>query len=141
MKKALVLVFAMLISMGAMAQLNVIMEVEDTWEKITQRLYYDSEDSTYFLKLTTSNQFDKVVYFSIGNRTQAILTLKQLIDIMENGDKGDMIVVQDDKFNTEMTISKYNKNNLLVMPKNSAGSTFLQRPSVANWWEIISGRE
>lgn len=141
MKKALALVFALLITMGAKAQLNVIMEIEDTWEKITQRLYFDSQDSTYFLRLTTSNQFDKAVYFSIGNRTQAILTLKQLLDIMENGEKGDMIIVKDDKFNTEMAISKYNKNNLMVMPKNSAGTTFLQRPNVTNWWDIISKRE
>lgn len=141
MKKLLAIMVLLLISTGAMAQLNVIKETENTWEKITQRLYFDSEDSTYFLRLTTSNRFDRALYFNLGDKQEAILSIKQMIDFIDTAEKGTALTIQDDKFNEEIYLSKYDKNNIFVTAKGYAGSTFLQKPSLSQWWVKITERK
>jgi len=138
MKKLLAIMALLLISSGAMAQLNVVKQTENTWEKITQRLYFDSEDSTYFLRLTTSNRFDRILYFSLGSKQEAILSIKQMIDFIDTAEKKTVLTIQDDKFNEEIHLSKYDKNNIMVFAEGYAGSTFLQKPSLSQWWVKIT---
>ena len=82
MKKTLALLVALLISVGAMAQLNVNSAHENTIEILGQNLKYDSADSIYYIVLTSSNRFDDPMFFSLGKGKEsamATLTLTTLL--------------------------------------------------------------
>lgn len=82
MKKTLALLVALLISMGAMAQLNVISEKKSS-KFLTDNLMYDPNIDSYTLFFSTSNQFDDHMMIKLGNKEQAIRTIDDLISIVE----------------------------------------------------------
>lgn len=82
MKKTLALLVALLISVGAMAQLNVTSEKKSS-EFLTKNLMYNANTNKYTLFFTTSNQFDDSMQILLGNKEQAIKTLEDLIILTE----------------------------------------------------------
>lgn len=138
MKKTLALLaLVLLISTGAMAQLNVTSSKENTIEKLTQELKYDYADSVYYLTLATSNQFDDYMIFKLGKgKDNSIKTIEDLISFMENGKKGDMITA-DNGFGREYRIYVYDNLNLDLASDGYAGMRILQKPRLKRWIRLI----
>lgn len=82
MKKTLALLVALLISVGAMAQLNVTSEKKSS-EFLTKNLMYNPNTNKYTLFFETSNQFDDSMQILLGNKEQAIKTLEDLTTLTE----------------------------------------------------------
>lgn len=137
MKKTLTLLALLLISMGAMAQLNVTSAHENTIEKLGQNLRYDTADSTYYIVLTSSNRFDYPMLFKLGKgKESAMETLKDLGDFIETAAKGDIINV-DNGFGKQYTLGKYDKFNIMVMGKGYAGHSFIYKNKMERWSWLI----
>lgn len=84
MKKALTLLALLLISMGAMAQLNVTSSGKNTRERISDELWFNNADSVYYVALSTTNQFDDHMVFQLGKgKESAIATLDDFLNMME----------------------------------------------------------
>jgi putative component of toxin-antitoxin plasmid stabilization module len=138
MKKTLTLLALLLISMGAMAQLNVTSQRENTIEKITQELFYNTSDSTYYIALTTSNQFDDYMMFKLGKgKESALQTIDDLLAFMEQGEKGDVISVENG-FGKEYRIYVYDHLNLNMASDHHAGTRIMQKPRIKRWRRLIS---
>lgn len=138
MKKTLTLLVMLLISGMAMAQLNVTSAHENTIEKITSELFYDTSDSTYYIALTTSNQFDDYMMFILGKgKESAIQTIDDLLAFMEQGEKGDVITV-DNGFGKEYKIYVYDHLNLNMASNDHAGTRIMQKPRINRWRRLIS---
>lgn len=137
MKKLLAIMALLLISSGAMAQLNVTSSKENTVEKLTQELKYDYADSVYYVALATSNQFDDYMIFKLGKgKDNSIKTIDDLISFMENGKKGDMITA-DNGFGKEYRIYVYDNLNLNLASDGYAGTRILQKPRLKRWIRLI----
>lgn len=138
MKKTLALLVALLISVGAMAQLNVTSARENTIEKITQELFFDTSDSTYYIALTTSNQFDDYMMFKLGKgKESALQTIDDLLAFMEQGEKGDVITVENG-FGKEYRIYVYDHLNLDMASDYHVGTRIIQKPRMNRWRRLIS---
>jgi putative component of toxin-antitoxin plasmid stabilization module len=138
MKKALTLLALLLISVGAMAQLNVTSQRENTIEKITQELFYNTSDSAYYIALTTSNQFDDYMMFKLGKgKESALQTIDDLLAFMEQGEKGDVISVENG-FGKEYRIYVYDHLNLNMASDYHAGTRIIQKPRINRWRRLIS---
>lgn len=138
MKKTLALLVALLISVGAMAQLNVTSARENTIEKITQELFFDTSDSTYYIALTTSNQFDDYMMFKFGKgKESALQTIDDLLAFMEQGEKGDVITVENG-FGKQYRIYVYDHLNLNMASDYHAGTRIMQKPRMKRWRRLIS---
>ena len=137
MKKTLALLVALLISVGAMAQLNVTSAHDNTIEKLGQNLKYDSADSTYYIVLTSSNRFDDPMLLKLGKgKESAMATLKDLGGFIETAAKGDIINV-DNGFGKQYALSKYDKFNIMVMGKGYAGHSFIYKNKLERWSWLI----
>lgn len=138
MKKALTLLALLLISMGAMAQLNVTSARENTIERLTQELSFDTSDSTYYIALTTSNQFDDPMLFKLGKgKESALQTIDDLLAFMEQGEKGDVITVENG-FGKEYRIYVYDHLNLDMASDYHVGTRIMQKPRMKRWRRLIS---
>lgn len=138
MKKTLALLALLLINMGAMAQLNVTSQRENTIEKITQELFFDTSDSTYYIALTTTNQFDDYMMFKLGKgKESALQTIDDLLAFMEQGEKGDVISVENG-FGQEYRIYVYDHLNLNMASDCHAGTRIMQKPRINRWKRLIS---
>ena len=138
MKKTLTLLALLLISMGAMAQLNVTSQRENTIVNIGQELRYDTADSTYYLVLATSNQFDDAMVFKLGKgKESAYQTLNDLKQFLATSQKGDAIDV-DNGFGEIYTIKKYNDKNLMFTAKGYAGYRFIWAMKMDRWADMIN---
>ena len=82
MKKTLTLLVMLLISMGAMAQLDIVSEKKSS-EFLTDNLMYDPNIDSYTLFFHTTNQFDDAMMIKLGNKAKAIKTIEDLIKITE----------------------------------------------------------
>lgn len=141
MKKTLTLLTLLLISVGVMAQLNVTSQRENTIEKLGQELRYDTSDSTYYLALTTTNQFDDPMIFKLGKGDKsAIQTLKDLISFLETSQKGDVIEV-DNGFGETYNIRKYDNKNLVITANGYAGHRFIWMMKLDRWKFLIESKE
>lgn len=137
MKKTLTLLVALLISVGAMAQLNVTSAHENTIENLGQNLKYDSADSIYYIVLTTSNRFDDPMLFNLGKgKESAMATLKDLKGFIETSAKGDVINV-DSGFGKQYRLDKYDKFNIMVTGKGYAGHSFIYKNKLERWSWLI----
>lgn len=137
MKKTLALFAMLLISFGAMAQLDVQQEVKNTIEILTDELRFDSSDSCYYVGLTTSNRFDKPMIFSFGKgKKSAIQTIDDILEFMESAEKYDKIVV-DNGFGILYSISKYDNFNVVLTADGYAGSRIVQGPRLRRWKSYI----
>lgn len=138
MKKTLALLVALLISLGAMAQLNVTSARENTIEKLTQELFFDTSDSTYYIALTTSNQFDDYMMFKFGKgKESALQTIDDLLAFMEQGEKGDVITVENG-FGKQYRIYVYDHLNLDMASDYHVGTRIMQKPRMKRWRRLIS---
>lgn len=82
MKKTLALLVMLLISVGAMAQLDIVSEKKSS-EFLTDNLMYDPNIDSYTLFFHTTNQFDDAMMIKLGNKAKAIKTIEDLIKITE----------------------------------------------------------
>lgn len=138
MKKTLTLLALLLISMGAMAQLNITSKRENTIERLTQELFFDTSDSTYYISLTTTNQFDDPMLFKLGKgKESALQTIDDLLAFMEQGEKGDVISVENG-FGKEYRIYIYDHLNLNMASDFHAGTRIMQKPRINRWKRLIS---
>lgn len=91
MKKTLALLVALLISVGAMAQLDIVSEKKSS-EFLTDNLMYDPNIDSYTLFFHTTNQFDDAMMIKLGNKTKAIKTIEDLIKITEIEEEKDFVI-------------------------------------------------
>ena len=82
MKKVLAIITLLLISSGAMAQLDIVSEKKSS-EFLTDNLMYDPNIDSYTLFFHTTNQFDDAMMIKLGNKAKAIKTIEDLIKITE----------------------------------------------------------
>lgn len=82
MKKTLTLLVMLLISVGAMAQLDIVSQKKSS-EFLTDNLMYDPNIDSYTLFFHTTNQFDDAMMIKLGNKAKAIKTIEYLIKITE----------------------------------------------------------
>lgn len=137
MKKTLTLLAMMLLSIGAMAQLEVIAEVENTIEELAKELMFDSADSCYYVALTTSNSFDKSMIFAFGKgKISAMQTIDDILAFMKNAKKHDMIKV-DNGFGKVYEISKYDNLNVIFNADGFAGYRLVYKPQLKRWRSYI----
>lgn len=72
----------LLISSGAMAQLNVVSEKKG-FEFLSENMMYDPNKDEYILFFRTDNQFDDSMMILLGNKERAIKTINDLIKLTE----------------------------------------------------------
>lgn len=137
MKKTLTLLVMLLISVGAMAQLNVTSAHESPIENLSENLRYDSTDNTYYIVLTSSNRFDDRMFLKLGKgKESAMATLKDLGGIIETAAMEDFINV-DTGFGEQYTLSKFDKSSIMVMGKGYAGHSFIYKSKLERWSSLI----
>ena len=137
MKKTLALLALLIISVGAMAQLNVTAQIDNTTEKLGQEIWYNATDSTYYLTLATTNQFDKPMLLKLGKGKQsATQTLKDLKSLISTLSKGDDVII-DNGYGRQYTITKYDNKNLIITAEGYAGHRFIWAMKLDRWTDII----
>lgn len=137
MKKTLTLLVTLLISVGAMAQLNVTSSGKNTRERISDELWFNNADSVYYVVLSTTNQFDDHMVFQLGKgKESAIATLDDFLNMMETFNQGDHVKA-DNGYGTIYTISKWDNLNLKIDADGFAGDRWLQKPRIKRWRKQI----
>jgi hypothetical protein len=121
MKKALTLLALLLISVGAMAQLDIVSEKKSS-EFLTDNLMYDPNIDSYTLFFHTTNQFDDAMMIKLGNKAKAIKTIEDLIKITEIEEEKDFEI--NNGYGEKFRIYK-TKNYTSMSGDNYAASAYI----------------
>lgn len=138
MKRFLIIIAMMLLSLGASAQISNVTTYDaiHTIARFRAGLCSLNEDEdVYYLALISTNRYDDASIFYLGKgKDSAVKTLKDLLDLHKSMEKGGFatftINVEMRKF--KYSVSKFDMFNFSIHDNDIAGTIYLATSEIKN---------
>lgn len=95
-------------------------------------------DGSYFLAMSTTNQFDRPMILPLGkDKAEAIKTIESLIEITSTIKKGDCIKIES-AYGTEFRIYRFAKNTITINADGYAAASNTNKAELNKILDIIT---
>lgn len=141
MKKIFVIIISTMILMPTMADAQIKIESRKTTETLLSlRMgFIDlTYNGSYFLSMSTTNQFDDPIVISLGkDKQEAMQTLQNLIDLTTSIKKGECITIEN-TFGEKLRIFRYCKNTISIFSDGRAGSSNTNKSELSRCLDSVT---
>ena len=138
MKRFLIIIAMMLLSLGASAQISNVTthDAIHTIARFRAGLNSLNEDEdVYYLALISTNRYDDVSIFYLGKgKDSAVQTLKDLLDLHKSMQRGDFatFTINVEKRKIKYSVSKFDMFNFMIHDNDIAGTIYLATSEIKN---------
>lgn len=138
MKRFLIIIAMMLLSLGASAQISNVTthDAIHTIARFRAGLNSLNEDEdVYYLALISTNRYDDSSIFYLGKgKDSAVQTLKDLLDLHKSMQRGDFatFTINVEKRKIKYSVSKFDMFNFSIHDNDIAGTIYLATSEIKN---------
>ena len=138
MKRFLIIIAMMLLSLGASAQISNV-TTHDGIHTIARfragLCTLNEQEDVYYLALISTNRYDdaSIVYIGKG-KDSAVQTLKDLLELHKSMEKGNFatFTINVEKRKFKYSVSKYDMFNFMIHDNDIAGTIYLATSEIKN---------
>ena len=138
MKRFLIIIAMMLLSLGASAQISNVTTYDaiHTIARFRAGLCSLNEhEDVYYLALISTNRYDDASLFYLGKgKDSAVQTLKDLLDLHKSMQRGDFatFTINVEKRKIRYSVSKFDMFNFSIHDNDVAGTIYLATSEIKN---------
>lgn len=138
MKRFLIIIAMMLLSLGVSAQISNVTTYDGIHTIARFRAGLNSlneDEDVYYLALISTNRYDDVSIFYLGKgKDSAVQTLKDLLDLHKSMEKGDFatFTINIEKRKIKYSVSKFDMFNFSIHDNDIAGTIYLATSEIKN---------
>ncbi len=138
MKRFLLIIAMMLLSLGASAQISNVTTYNGihTIAKFRAGMCaLKEQDDVYYLTLKSTSRYDNAIIVYLGSgKDSAVQTLKDLLDLHKSMDKRDYatFTINIEKQRFIYSVCKYDMFNFTILDKDIAGTIYLATSEIKN---------
>lgn len=135
MKRFLLIIAMMLLSLGASAQISNVTTIHTIAKFRAGKCALKEQDDVYYLTLKSTNRYDNAIIVYLGSgKDSAVQTLKDLLDLHKSMDKRDYatFTINIEKQRFIYSVCKYDMFNFTILDKDIAGTIYLATSAIKN---------